>query len=89
MKLHHKYWHPFSNSKTIHMIWERAIACRGKLLDHVSLVVKIVSNIQWKLCDILPENIRKAEYLHESKNKIKYWTPLNCPRKLCKTYIAS
>ena len=36
----------FLISKRIHMIWEREIACRGKLLYHVSLVVKTVSNIQ-------------------------------------------
>ena len=59
------------------------------MLKHVSLVVKTVSNIQSKLCDILPENIRKAEYLHEFKNKIKYWTLLNCPSKLSQTYIAN
>ena len=59
------------------------------MLKHVSLVVKTVSNIQSKLCDILPENIRKAEYLHEFKNKIKYWTPLKIPSKLCQTYIAN
>ena len=63
------------------MIWERAIACRGKLLDHVSLVVKIVSNIQWKLCDILPENITKAEYLHESKNQNKILDSVKLPEK--------
>ena len=59
------------------------------MLKHVSLVVKTVSNIQSKLCDILPENIRKAEYLHEFKNKLKYWTPLNCQSKLCQTHIAN
>ena len=51
--------------------------------------MKTVFNIQSKLCDILPENIRKAEYLHEFKNKIKYWTPLNYPTKLSQTYIAN
>ena len=62
---------------------------RGKLLNHVSLVVKTVSNIQSNFCDILPENIKKAEYFHEFRNKIKYWTPLNCPSILCLTYIAN
>ena len=51
--------------------------------------MKTVFNIQSKLCDILPENIRKAEYLHEFKNKIKYWTLLNCPSKLRQTCIAN
>ena len=44
-----------------------------------------VSNLGAKLWDILPE----TESLQEFKNKIKYWTPLNCPCKLCKTYIAN
>ena len=79
----------FLISKRIHMIWGREIAYRGKLLDHVSLVVKTVSDIQSKFCDILPESIRKAEYLYELKNKKKYWTRLYCPSKLCQTYIAN
>ena len=53
------------------MILERVIAYREKLLNHLSLVVTTISNIQSKLCDILPENISKAEYLREFKNKIK------------------
>ena len=42
-----------------------------------------------KLWDILPENNKKAESLQDFKSKIKFWTPLNCPCKLCKTYIAN
>ena len=48
-----------------------------------------VSNLGAKLWDILSENIKKAQSLEEFKKKIKFWTPLNCPCKLCKTYIAS
>ena len=48
-----------------------------------------VSNLGAKPWDILPENIKKPESLQEFKNKIKYWTPLNCPCKLCNTYIAN
>ena len=40
-----------------------------------------VLNLGVKLCDILLENIKKAEYLQDFKKK-KYWTPLNCPCKL-------
>ena len=39
--------------------------------------------------DTLPENITKEKSLQEFENKIKYWTPLNYPCKLCKTYIAN
>ena len=38
-----------------------------------------------KLWDILPGNTKKAEYLQGFKKKINFWTPLNCPCKLCKT----
>ena len=48
-----------------------------------------VSNLGAKLWDILPETIKKAETLQDFKKKTKSWTPLNCPCKLCKTYIAS
>ena len=46
-----------------------------------------VLNLGAKLWDILPENIKKAESLQDFKNKIKFWILLNCPCKLCKTYI--
>ena len=48
-----------------------------------------VLNLWAKLWDILPENIKKTESLQDFNNKIKYWTPLNCPCKLCKTYITN
>ena len=65
------------------MIWERIIAKYGKYGSET------VSNLGAKVWYILLENIKKAESLQEFKNKIKYWTPLNCPCKLCKTYIAN
>ena len=48
-----------------------------------------VWNLGAKLWDILPENIKKAQSLQHFKKKIKFWTPFNCPCKLCKTYIAN
>ena len=48
-----------------------------------------VSNLGVKLSYILPENVKKTESLQDFKNKIKFWTPLNCPCKLCKTYAAN
>ena len=38
-----------------------------------------------KLWGILLKNIKKAESLQDFKKKINFWTPLNCPCKLCKT----
>ena len=60
-----------------------------RIIKSCKYVSETVSNLGAKLWDILPENIKKAESLQEFKNKIKYWTPLNCPCKLCKTYIAN
>ena len=48
-----------------------------------------VSSLGTKLWDILSKYIKKAEYLQEFKNAIKFWSPLNCTCKLCKTYIAN
>ena len=48
-----------------------------------------VANLGAKLWDVLPENIIKAESLQEFKTKLKFWTPLNCLCKLCKTYIGN
>ena len=48
-----------------------------------------VSNVGAKFWDILLENIQKAESLQNFKNKINFWTPLNCPCKVCKKFIAN
>ena len=48
-----------------------------------------VSNLGAKLWNILPENIKIAESIQDFKKKIKFWTPLNCPCRLCKTYLAN
>ena len=53
------------------------------------MVVKQFRKTGAKLWDTLPENITKHKSLQEFENKIKYWTPLNYPCKLCKTYIAN
>ena len=50
---------------------------------------KTVSNPVEKFWDFLPENIKKAESLQDFKNKITFWTSLNCPCKLCKTFVAN
>ena len=42
-----------------------------------------------KLWDILPENIKKTDSAHDFITKIKFWTPLNCSCKLCKTYVTN
>ena len=36
---------------------------------------------------MLPEKLKSCKSLSEFKSRIKFWTPDNCPCKLCKTYI--
>ena len=47
------------------------------------------SNLGEKAWNILSENIKKAESLQEFKKEKNFWTPLNCPCKLHRTYIAN
>ena len=37
--------------------------------------------------NMLPEELKMCKSLSEFKHHIKSWTPINCPCKLCKTYI--
>ena len=36
---------------------------------------------------MLPEKLKSCKSLSEFKSRIRFWTPDNCPCKLCKTYI--
>ena len=40
-----------------------------------------------KLWIILPDEYKNSTTLKEFKTKIQNWVPLNCPCRLCKTYI--
>ena len=35
----------------------------------------------------LPSEMQECKTLFELKRKVKPWNPINCPFKLCKTYI--
>ena len=37
---------------------------------------------------MLPDSLKTCKSLSEFKTRIKSWIPMNCPCKLCKTYIA-
>ena len=41
--------------------------------------------IVWNV--MLPESLKNCESLDDFKNKIKAWTPKNCPCELCKIYV--
>ena len=46
-----------------------------------------VSFLGPKIWDMLPDDYKGIENLNTFKNKIRTWTPGNCPYKLCKVYI--
>ena len=47
-----------------------------------------VSFLAPKIWDILPKEIKNSETLNAFKLKIKNWVPLECPCRLCKTYVS-
>ena len=40
-----------------------------------------------KIWDIVPEEYKTLNSLNSFKESIKNWVPLNCPGRLCKTYV--
>ena len=40
-----------------------------------------------KTWSLVPQEIKNSKSLIEFKNKIKYWKPVGCTCRLCKTYI--
>ena len=40
-----------------------------------------------KIWNILPNHIKNSENLRIFKNRVKLWTPINCPCRLCKLYL--
>ena len=47
--------------------------------------LRIFGPIVWN--NMLPETLKSSSTLSEFKNKIKSWTPHDCPCRLCKNYI--
>ena len=45
------------------------------------------SYLRPKIWDIDPEECKKLNHLNSFKKLIKKWEPLNCPWRLCKTYM--
>ena len=46
-----------------------------------------ISDLGPKIWEMLPSEMQECETLFEFKSKVKSWNPINCPHKLCKTYI--
>ena len=48
-----------------------------------------LSNLGQQIWAILPDSIRNFKSLIEFKSSIKKWIPVNCPCRLCRTFIPS
>ena len=46
-----------------------------------------ISYLGPRIWEMLPSEMQECETLFEFKSKVKSWNPINCPCKLCKTYI--
>ena len=46
-----------------------------------------VSYLGPKIWEIVPEEYKALNSLNSFKESIKNWVPLNCPCRLCKTYV--
>ena len=47
-----------------------------------------IINLGAKLWSMIPENIKSSESLNVSKSKIKHWTPIHYPCRICIAYIS-
>ena len=48
-----------------------------------------ISPLAPKIWELIPSDIRSANSLGKFKEKIKFWTTVKCPYRLCKTYIGN
>ena len=46
-----------------------------------------ISHLAPRIWKLVPNDIRVSPTLKSFKSKIKYWTPSNCPCRLCKRYV--
>ena len=60
-----------------------------QIVKSCKYVSETVSNLWGKTLEYPTTKYLKNESLQDFKKKIKFWTPLNCPCKLCKAYIAN
>ena len=58
----------------------------GRNVKTVSWGTETIAHLSPKIWSLIPANFKKFS-LSKFKNKIRNWTPINCPCRLCKTYI--
>ena len=61
---------------------------KSRNLRVVNYGTETISFLGPKTCSIIPNDIKNARSLTIFKNKIKQWKPVECPCRICKTYIA-
>ena len=49
--------------------------------------LRTVRSLSPKVWDMIPNDIKLSPYLADFKIKIKKWTPINCPCRLCKIFV--
>ena len=61
---------------------------KSRNLWAVNYGTETISSLGPKIWSIIPNDIKNAPSLNIFKNKIKQWKPVDCPCRICKTYIA-
>ena len=61
---------------------------KSRNVNTVKYGTETISFLGPKIWDILPSYIRNSSTLLEFKRNIKQWKPIECPCRLCKTYIS-
>ena len=49
--------------------------------------IEILSHFGPKIWSLAPQEMRQSSSLGYFKLKIKEWTPINCPYRICKNYL--
>ena len=60
---------------------------QGRTTKTVMYGSETMSNLRPKVWDILPTKLKRIVSPTLFKTKIPEWAPMNCPRRLCKTYV--
>ena len=72
---------------------ENSIYCsrfpfKSRNVRTVAYGTETVSFMGPKIWSLIPDEIKISSSLNEFKRKIKMWRPINCPCRLCKTFVA-
>ena len=51
------------------------------------MVRKVLSNLESRIWNLVPDKLKQLDDVHAFKEEIKKWKSKNCPCRLCKTYL--